>query len=226
MLIFWLFLAAALIVVAVIVFSSHLTFKLYVSRVRENDKIYIQLNALFGMIRLKYEVSALMFKSLEKGLKMKTSQINENKATKMNDTEDLINLDKIKQYYHNFKVFLSQISNYWEWMKGTLSRVKIKRLEWSTHVGAGDAPETAVLTGVVWSLKASLLGYLQQYVRLQSEPKINVQPQYNRTLFTTEVVCIAKIRLGYAIVAGLMLLIRMMKVKGGIKTWQTILSKA
>lgn len=226
MLIFWILLAAALIIIAVIVSFSHLTVKIFASRVKENDRLYIQLHALYGIIRLRYEVPAIKFKGLDKGLKVQTKGLDEKSSEHLNETKEIINWEKIQEAYRKFKIFLSQVDNYAAWMKSTLSRFKISQMVWITRIGAGDAPETALLTGVLWSVKSTLLGYLLRHVRLQTEPEIQVQPQYNRTLFTTEVTCIAKIRLGYAMVAGLMLLVRTMKVKGGFKTWQNILSKA
>jgi hypothetical protein len=55
---------------------------------------------------------------------------------------------------------------------------------------------------------------------------MQVNPVYDRPAFTTEWSCIAQIRFGYAILAGLQLFIRLKKWKGGVKLWQNILFKA
>ncbi|MNP50215.1 hypothetical protein D3C76_1444640 [compost metagenome] len=101
-----------------------------------------------------------------------------------------------------------------------------RELEWSTNVGLDDAVHTATLTGALWGVKATLVGWLTGYIRLTKRPKLFVVPEFGgKPLFSTEIRCIAEIRCGYAIYAGLVLIVRVLKVKGGVKKWWTILFK-
>jgi hypothetical protein len=85
---------------------------------------------------------------------------------------------------------------------------------------------TALATGTVCSVQSSLLGLLSQLMKLRTEPRMQVQPVYQGTIFRSELRCIVEIRLGFALLAGVKLLMRMRKSKGGIRAWQNILFKA
>lgn len=109
-----------------------------------------------------------------------------------------------------------------EWTKSVLSRTVCTELSWVTRIGLGDAADTAVTTGVVWGIKTSILGYLLRFVRLEARPSLNVQPQFNRTMFSTEAVCKFKLKALYAVYAGFRLLVRILRAKGGLRTWRKI----
>ncbi|MMZ63313.1 hypothetical protein D1872_255590 [compost metagenome] len=112
-------------------------------------------------------------------------------------------------------------------MRNTLKRVTIRSLDWSTHIALSDAAHTATLTGVLWGVKSVLVGFLSYHITLLQRPELVVVPVFgSRPLFTTELRCIAQIRCGYAIYAGLVLIVRVLQVKGGIRKWLNILFKA
>jgi hypothetical protein len=134
--------------------------------------------------------------------------------------------DKIVAYFRNSKDFLKSVNHFDEWLKQSLSLVHCTELKWVSYVGLGDAMESAVTTGLVWGLKSSVLGYGLKFVRLDKQPKISVWPVYNKPHFSTELYCIVKIRIGYAIFAGLLLYVRTLQTKGGNQPWQNTLSKA
>nr|WP_253298263.1 DUF2953 domain-containing protein [Paenibacillus sp. MSJ-34] len=99
-------------------------------------------------------------------------------------------------------------------------------MNWSTDIGIGSAADTAIATGVVWAVKSVAAGWAAATFRFMQNPQLAVYPQFHTPQFATELDCIAKIRFGQAIVAGLALIVRVLKVKGGLRTWQNILFKA
>ncbi len=111
-------------------------------------------------------------------------------------------------------------------MKQTLAKVECTELKWITRVGVGDAPETAITTGAIWGIKSSLLGFSIRYVKLTAKPRIDVIPQYNEKQFSTEFRFAGRIRVWFVVVAGVRLLVRAAKVKGGIRTWIQIALKS
>nr|WP_275983789.1 DUF2953 domain-containing protein [Paenibacillus hamazuiensis] len=140
--------------------------------------------------------------------------------------EEHVTAEKIKQAFRNLKELVRYTFQLNEWLKGVLAHVKCTKLRWETRLGVGDAADTAVTTGVVWGLKSSLLGFVFQYLQLRTKPQIAVIPQFNETHFSTNALWVAKIRMWHAACAGVMLLYRIMKVKGGPQKWQHILFKA
>lgn len=222
----WGWLLLALMTLFSAVCFSRVRFYGFYSRVENNDRFYVKVRALFGLIRLKFDVPIIKFKGLLGGVDMKTESVNGMNTNMLAEGETIIDREKILRYYRKTKLALQATFEMKEWVRDTLRQVSCTDLKWTTRVGVGDAPETAIMTGIVWTLKSSVLAYIFQFVNRDAKPRIRVFPQYNQTHFSTEISCIAQIRLGQAIFAGLHLLVRIMKVKGGIKAWQNILSKA
>jgi hypothetical protein len=137
-----------------------------------------------------------------------------------------VNKDKVEQWMDQFERLLQATSGLRVWLQSTLRRVSFRKLEWSTNIALEDAAHTATLTGALWGVKATIVGWLTRYISLKQRPKLFVVPVFgSKPLFSTELRCIAQIRCGYAIYAGLVLIVRVLKVKGGVKKWLTILLK-
>src|SRR5690606_36589029 len=137
-----------------------------------------------------------------------------------------LNKDKIVQLYRRGKFLLQHTAEMVKWICRVLSHIRLNEFRWQTSVGVWDAAHTAMAGGAIWAIKYTLLGYFTQYVRLQTRPLITVAPQFNNTQFSTDLSCIGQIRMGYAIWAGLVFIVRIMQAKGGFKAWQSILFKA
>lgn len=221
--------AWTLLVLAVLVLAawvSNVRVQIYYSRVEDNDRFYVYIRGLYGLVRYKLEVPIIKFRSLSKGIAFKAEQVNEMQDNLIGESMGNIDREKILRYYDKFKRVLQATFDMKQWAKDTMAHMCCTDLKWVTKVGVGDAPETAITTGLVWTVKSSILAYMFQFMHRDVRPELRVIPMYNQTFFSTEISCIAQIRLGQAIFAGLHLLVRIMKVKGGIKAWQNILSKA
>lgn len=214
------------VIVVLLALASPVVIKGHVKRVGHNDEAEIKVKALFGLIRYRYKVptikwSGMMSLKVEEQVKASNAGINTWKQF-----EDEINKKKVENAIDKYKQILHLTRNLKGWAKDTLSRVKLTQWHWETSLGTGDAMWTAMATGAVWSIKTSILGLISQMVQLSSQPAMSVEPDYKHPSFTTEWSCIAQIRFGYAILAGLQLLVRTKNWKGGIKTWQSILFRA
>ncbi|CAM3967862.1 DUF2953 domain-containing protein [Paenibacillus alkaliterrae] len=208
-----------------LVLSSPVVIKGHLRRVGINDDAELNVRALFGLIRYRYKIPIIQFtgSSVEIKEQVSSSSAGINTWKQFNDD---IDAEKVVNAIDKMKTILQMTRNLTGWVRRTLTKVRLDEWKWSTSVGTGDAMWTAMATGFVWSVQTSVLGILSQMVKLHAEPKMNVQPIYQQPAFTTEISCIAQIRFGYAILAGLQLLVRIKKVKGGVKAWQNILSKA
>lgn len=109
---------------------------------------------------------------------------------------------------------------------GILKRTNVRMLAWSSEIGLGEAPQTAIGAGVLWSLISTITGLASQHVIFRNSPSLEVIPRYNELLFATRFVCIARIRVVHSISAAYLLVTRIMRAKGGKKQWQNIQSKA
>lgn len=191
-----------------------------------DDNIVLNVRTLFGLVKFNWEVPVMKLSG--SGLKVEElSQIEGGSLLHTGTRKDEeIGFSKINDFLHNCWNLLKQTDQLTALVRKTLGKVSITRWEWRTRVGTEDAMWTAMATGMVWSFKTSALGILSRLVRLRAEPKMEVQPEYRAPCFETSFSCIAEISLGNAILAGLQLLVRMMRTEGGVRLWQNILFKA
>lgn len=191
----------------------------------KNDEMEIRVKGLFGLLSYKLKVPVMKWQGASLQVEEDSRGIGVGINSWKHNEED-IDAEKVVSGIEKFKDALRLTRNMKEWAKRTLAKVKLVEWRWSTSVGTGDAMWTAMATGLVWSVKSSIIGLLSQLVQLKAQPVMSVNPEFARPAFSTEWMCIAKIRFGYAILAGLQLLVRMKKWKGGVKAWQNILFKA
>ncbi|CAM4502987.1 hypothetical protein FHS16_004518 [Paenibacillus endophyticus] len=213
------------LLILIMVLSSQVVIKGHLQRIGHNDDAEVNIKALFGIIRYTLKVPIIQFTGTSVQLKEEVSKTSAGINTWKEFNKD-IDADKVVSGIDKLKHLLEMTRNLTGWARKTLTKVRLLEWKWHTSVGTGDAMWTAMSTGLVWSVKTSIIGLISQMVKLQAEPQMKVQPIYQRTAFTTEWSCIAQIRFGYAILAGLQLLVRMRKMKGGVKAWQNILFKA
>jgi hypothetical protein len=213
------------LLILIVILSSQVVVVGHLRRLGDNDDVELNIKALYGIIRYKFKVPIIQFTGTSVQLKEQVSKTNVSANTWSQYYED-IDADKVMKSIDKFKHILEITRNLKGWVRQTLSKVSLIEWKWSTSVGTGDAMWTAMATGALWSVKTSIIGVLSQMVKLKAEPKMIVQPIYLGSVFRTEWSCIAQIRFGYAILAGLQLSVRMRKWKGGVKAWQNILFKA
>ncbi|WP_082198045.1 DUF2953 domain-containing protein [Bacillus sp. FJAT-26390] len=213
------------LLIFVLIFSSRVVINGHLRRLGDNDDIELNIRALYGIIHYRFKVPIIRFTGTSVQLKEQVSKTNVSTDTWSQYYED-IDAEKVIKGIDKFKHVLQMTRNLKGWVRQTLTKVSLVEWNWTTSVGTGDAMWTAMTTGAVWSVKTSIIGVLSQMVKLKTEPKMTVQPVYQGSSFRTEWSCIAQIRFGYAILAGLQLSVRMRKLKGGVKAWQNILFKA
>jgi hypothetical protein len=218
----WLILVVVLTIVALISFSQ-VKIRLHFSSSLGDDLLALEVEALFGLIKYRYKIPKIDFKGLQQGVTFIIEHFGKN-VPEMHTEPDKqklnINKDRILKMYDKFKLFLAQVFDFSEWIKNTLAQFCCTEFRWITRVGIGDAPATAVLTGISSGIKSVFLGYAFKFIRLQTKPWIHVQPQYHQVVFTTSLSCKLNIRLGAVLFSGILLGIRLWKAKGKRKVMQ------
>jgi hypothetical protein len=220
-----LLIALILCIVVFVLLMSYIHGEFYFSRVQHNDRIFLDIKALFGLIRYRFDVPVVKFKSLQKGVMVKAEAVKKGDSSLVGEGKQHINKERIVDFFNRVKLILESTFHLYGWMKQTLAKVECTKVSWQTRIGVGDAPQTAITTGIVWGFKSSLLGFVFSYIRLRTQPHIQVFPQYNSPQFSTEATFAGRIRLGYALIAGIRLVISVLKVKGGFKNWYKAMFK-
>lgn len=223
---FWAWAAGMIGALIVLLALSQVRIRITFTHQDKNDEILLNLRALFGLVQVNYYVPTIRFKNWAEGFELHTAQVNVTADRLMKDQKKQINLEKMKEAYEKVQVLLQHCFHFLEWLSGTMRRIHCTQFNWRTSVGIGDAPETALLVGSIWGIKSMILRFLFRFIQLDTQPQLQVMPAFNQKLFVIEGACILQIRLVYLVSAGLRLLLRILKVKGGLKVWRNVLLPA
>ncbi|MFL6557812.1 MAG: DUF2953 domain-containing protein, partial [Bacillus sp. (in: firmicutes)] len=117
-----------------------------------------------------------------------------------------ITQDDVEKHLSNGKKILHHVIGLHLIVKSFFRKVSIKKLDWDTLIGAGDAAHTGMITGAIWALKGSIIGIISHYLRLREVPKVTVTPHFQAAVIQTRLTCIIQFRIGHAILAGLKLI--------------------
>jgi hypothetical protein len=80
--------------------------------------------------------------------------------------------------------------------------VYIEEFEWYTTIGTGDAGSTGIFSGLLWTIKGSLVGLVGQLMNLNQPPKIEVHPSFQMPIVRTNLQCMFSFRMGKAMLAA------------------------
>lgn len=226
----WLAILLALLLLVVLllllVLASSIHFHFRLCRLGKDDRIELDIKALFGLVKFHYELPALVYESLEQGIKVKLEKSGIAPVKVDSDKEEQIDKESVSEWLKNFRTALKATRGLRQWLIQTVSHVQITRLDWSTDFSLGDAAHTATAAGALWGMKWTIAGWISRYVRLLHSPRMFVAPVFRDEMcFATEAVCTGKLSAGYACYAGLLLLRRAARVEGGLGRWKELLSR-
>ncbi|MTI79357.1 MAG: DUF2953 domain-containing protein [Firmicutes bacterium] len=125
---------------------------------------------------------------------------NEEKKVKIpfNITKIKNRIKKQKKLYHRNKPAIQYLLNH----------VKCTQLKWKTNFGVGDAATTGWLTGLIWTGKTTVLTKLFSLVIPPNhQPKLEVQPKFNKNELIINFDCIFEVRIVHIMVTGIKILL-------------------
>lgn len=225
----WIWLGSILVLlllVLTLILLSKITFHIKLKKENKDETILIDVTLLFGLLTYHYRIPALGLNKLQDGLWVENNSSDNFFKTHTSAGEQEIDKEKVNLWAEQFRDMIRATRGLKKWLNTTLRRVTLVSMEWSTNVALTDAAHTATLTGALWALKTTLIGWLSYHISLRQRPKLFVVPVFGGSpLFSTELNCTAEIRLGNAVYAGMVLVVRVLKVKGGVKKWRSLLSK-
>lgn len=225
----WIWLGSILVLlllVLTLILLSKITFHIKLKKENKDETILIDVTLLFGLLTYHYRIPALGLNKLQDGLWVENNSSDNFFKTHTSAGEQEIDKEKVNLWADQFRDMIRATRGLKKWLNTTLRRVTLISMEWSTNVALTDAAHTATLTGALWALKTTLIGWLSYHISLRQRPKLFVVPVFGGSpLFSTELNCTAEIRLGNAVYAGMVLVVRVLKVKGGVKKWRSLLSK-
>jgi hypothetical protein len=203
----WVFIALAVIMVLII---AILFLKLIVIidyyHNKDDDRLKITFKTFFGLIKYKINVPVIKIADDSPALVIKEKietgpkENDQNKDTKQFSAEEMLHSFQDMEHLVKHVVGLHSI------IRSFFKKITMSKLEWKTTVGVSDAAYTGMLTGLFWTVKGSLVGFLTSLLKMKTLPNLMITPDFNRTLNETSFRCMIHFRIGHAIFAGIKLL--------------------
>ncbi|WAA11687.1 DUF2953 domain-containing protein [Fervidibacillus halotolerans] len=160
------------------------------SYIDDDNRLHINISTCFGLLHFKKSFPS------SPSQKPKKRTIDRTIKGRKQEVKTFGDMDYI---FHQILQFL-QIG------KSILKYMRVHQLEWRSAIGMEDAAQTGVFIGLGWTVKGNIIGMISRYTRLKMKPKVHIQPIFNQNIFETFLRCIVRIRLGYAILAGIQIL--------------------
>ncbi|WP_218970610.1 DUF2953 domain-containing protein [Alkalihalobacterium alkalinitrilicum] len=117
-----------------------------------------------------------------------------------------LTFERIMRDLEKFKDFLQQVVGFHKIVRRFLSHVSVRDMRWTTNIGVSDAALTGFLSGMAWSVKGGIIGLIANYTKMKQLPKIAINPHFQQTVSQTDLKCIVSFRVGYSIIAGILVL--------------------
>lgn len=210
---FWLAVAAAALV-AVVCGSDVVVTGRY-RRVGADDAGELEIRALFGLVRRRKVMKAVEWSWSDRGLIVRRGDRHMQE----------IGRDDVERFFLNTRLALRLTFHLTGVARRLIAKLRVTEWQWHTAIGLKDAFWTAMMTGATWSLQTGIVSVLSRHVRLCACPALRVEPLFGKSVFKTSLAFTARIRAGWLLLAGLSMLGRILRVKGGFEGWVKLLAK-
>lgn len=174
---------------------------------RENniDRLVLSVYMLRGLIKYRFDAPFIQFG--HSGFKIRSLKKRERQKR----------AGKQKRFYSYLEVFKKLKEGYKtsKHIFGYIARkIKIIEMDINIDIGADNASQTGIITGMIWAVIGILNSILIDNSR-KCKKKIIVTPDFMEKRFKMTVYCIFKVRIVHIIVVGLKLLKQFIKIRTG-----------
>ncbi|MFC7442176.1 DUF2953 domain-containing protein [Laceyella putida] len=215
---FFLLLVLGLFVLFIfVIWFTTLRIEMVFKREQGNDRGEVIISAWGGLFRYRLAIPQLQWEGIDQGMKVESQAKLESNvdgaATKATQkkADVMVNKRKIKKMKESYRELVENISFFHQTIRWFLSKVTCEKLVWKTRIGTGDAAEAGILTGVAWTVKSTLVGWVSQYIKWRQPPELYVDPQFQTPVIETHLHSIIHFKIGHAIIGIKRLLFHMRK---------------
>lgn len=211
-----------LVALLILVMASTITIRVHLILRSKEYRMIVRIRMLYGLVNARIEVPIMLN---DNGIEYTVKYFSKQSEGTSQDLMENSKFQKLR--FNDYRHLFQATDGFKDWFLNTMSNVRLSEIRWSTSLALDNAAETAVAAGTVWGVKHTILGWLSFHLRMKSTPELHVLPEFNGPpQLSTDFSCVARISCGRAIIAGLKLVIRVLKIKGGLKIWQNTLFKA
>ncbi len=173
----------------------------------DDDDLRIEFRAWFGLIKYRINVPLIKMDDHSPSVMVKHhSHMGEAPEGEPDHKVEQITKQKLIKRIEMARELLQKVVNMRIIVRKFFRKIRIKKFEWQTYIGLGDAAHTAIAAGAIWTLKGSIVGLLSRHLNLVVMPHLVITPHFQATVIQTRLTCMFQFRIGQAILAGLKLI--------------------
>jgi hypothetical protein len=201
-----------------ITFFTTVRVTVHLIRKGKDDKVRTNVKAWFGLINIRTEVPIMKMSEDLSGTEYQMEMETPNE--KIEKQKFKVRPSELLQLLHRVYHWIKKVHALHRIMKKLLKGIRLEQLEWKSSIGTGDAAQTGTLSGVGWGVKSNIIGLVSNYLTLRTIPRIHIEPLFQEKKLETELKCMIRFRIGYAILAGIRIVLNLRKRRD--KKWQSI----
>jgi hypothetical protein len=201
-----------------IIFFTTIRVTVHLIRKGKDDKVRTNIKAWFGLINIRTEVPIVRMSDDLSGTEYQMEMESPNE--KLEKLTFKMKPAELLQIQHRIYQWIKKVHALHHIMKRLLKGIRLEQLEWRSSIGTGDAAQTGTLSGISWGVKSNIIGLISNYLTLRTIPRIHIEPLFQEKKLETELKCMIRFRIGYAILAGIRIVLNLRKRRD--KKWQII----
>ncbi|WP_158217573.1 DUF2953 domain-containing protein [Lottiidibacillus patelloidae] len=215
----YLWIASALIIFILIIILTKLNISIYYLHEQDNDHLGITMKAWYGLLSYNVNIPLMKVEENSPSLVFKKEKTERNSDKEKEEKDIKLTPTELLNKLKEAKEFLQKVIGFNKIIKKFLKHVELKKFQWDSHLGTGDASQTAIAVGLLWGVKGSIYGLLSNLLKVQTKPEVSIYPLFQMKTSQTRLQCMISFRIGHAIFAA----IRVVKYwKGGKTSWNNI----
>ncbi|HBE76366.1 MAG TPA: hypothetical protein DDW65_01075 [Firmicutes bacterium] len=217
-----------------VLFFLPVQFRIFYQKIAWDDTLALELSFLGGLLKMRRTVSLLQLtpRGLKKRETLSGRWLFLRKKQTKEDTSSIQGDSRIwrefLQRYQKFGVGVTLLTyflpaKYQPWIlvvEDLERRGCFKKFVWKTKFGTGEPVGTAIIYGILWGVKSSILSLLHRSAKFDpcNPPDIQIIADFGAAKLDFIFDCIFHVKLGYIIIAAFIARFRyrMMKGEGGI----------
>ncbi|MGM7702333.1 DUF2953 domain-containing protein [Pseudalkalibacillus sp. Hm43] len=170
---------------------------------QNRDECKVRLHLLRGMFHYSWDIPFNEMEMEDDGLHMKYQtdmEVGEQDHEK--EREAIFRVESIMERAQETKELIDSVYQMHWIIRRFLKRVRVEEFEWYSSLGTGDASSTGIFSGMLWTIKGSIVGMVSHLMKMLSPPKIEIQPSFQMPIVQTHFQCIISFRAGQAMLAA------------------------
>ncbi|WP_244440893.1 DUF2953 domain-containing protein [Neobacillus jeddahensis] len=191
----------------IVIIFTKLTILLNYYHHNDNDDLKVEFRIWFGLIKYKITVPLIKIDDNSPSMVVQShAHFGEKQEDNQEPTVSQITHNDLLTKLQNGREVLQKVVHMHVIVRKFFQKISVKKLEWHSLMGVGDAAHTGMLAGALWAVKGGIVGWLSHYFRLKEMPHLSVTPHFQATVIQTRITCMFQFRIGHAILAGLKLI--------------------